>query len=154
MITNHEQELAVVDAGITKAEGAIERYLTAFEGGTLSEAQCGKRLEGLAVKVCDLRARHEELVTGMEHAKATAPDAYGIAAMRHHIVQALTNGSVPARKALLRSLVHEIRIEGRDRVVPWFRVPAGAEPKVRALARSVGRRPRREPVQSSDEWSG
>ncbi|MDA8267260.1 MAG: zinc ribbon domain-containing protein, partial [Actinomycetota bacterium] len=48
---NHEQELAVVDAGITKAEDAIERYLSAFESGTLSEAQCGKRLEGLATKV-------------------------------------------------------------------------------------------------------
>ena len=53
---NHEQELAVVDAGITKAEDAIERYLSAFEAGTLSESQCGTRLEGLAAKVRDLRA--------------------------------------------------------------------------------------------------
>ena len=37
----------------------------------------------------------------------------------------------------LTALVHEIRVEGRDRVVPWFRVPGGANPKVRALARSA-----------------
>jgi len=138
---NHEQELAVVDAGITKAEDAIERYLSAFEAGTLSEAQCGKRLEGLAAKVRDLRARREELVAAMEHASARAPDAGEIAAMRHHIAQALTEGAVPARKALLQALVHEIRVEGRDRVVPWFRVPGGAQPKVRALARSARREP-------------
>ena len=57
--------------------------------------------------------------------------------MRHHIEHALTDGSVPARKALLQALVHEIRFEGRDRVVPWSRVPGSAEPKVRALARSA-----------------
>ena len=118
---NHEQELAVVDAGVTKAEGAIERHLTAFETGTLSEAQCGKRLEGLAAKVRDLRVRREELV----------------AAMRRYIAHALTGGAVPARKALLQALVHEIRVENRDRVVPWFRVPGGVDQKVRALARSV-----------------
>ena len=56
-------------------------------------------------------------------------------AMRHRIEHALTDGSVPARKALPQALVHENRVEGRDRVVPWFRVPGGAEPKVRALAR-------------------
>ena len=132
---NHDQELAVVDAGITKAEDAIERYLSAFEAGSLSEAQCGKRLEGLATKMRDLRTRREELHSAMEHAKAAAPDAAEIAAMRHHIEHALTDGSVPARKALLQVLVHEIRVEGRDRVVPWLRVPGGAEPKVRALAR-------------------
>ena len=142
---NHDQELAVVDAGITKAEDAIERYLSAIEAGTLSGAQCGRRLEGLAAKVRDLRVRREELLAAMEHAKATAPDADAIAAMCHHIEHALTDGSVPARKALLRALVHEIRVDGRDRVVPWFRVPGGADPKVRAPARSEhpgGPRPR------------
>jgi hypothetical protein len=57
--------------------------------------------------------------------------------MRRHIEHALIHGAVPARKALLQALVHEIRVEARDRVVPWFRVPGGADPKVRALARSA-----------------
>ncbi|MDA8312488.1 MAG: hypothetical protein M0Z46_18145 [Actinomycetota bacterium] len=132
---NHEQELAVVDAGITKAEDAIEGYLSAFEGGTLSDSQCAKRPEGLATKVRDLRERREELVVAVQQASATEPHAEVIAEMRHHIEKAVTNGAVPVRKALLQALVHEIRVEGRDRVVPWFRVPGGADPKVRALAR-------------------
>jgi site-specific DNA recombinase len=36
---NHEQELAFIDAEVAKAEEAIERYLGAFETGTLSEHQ-------------------------------------------------------------------------------------------------------------------
>jgi site-specific DNA recombinase len=32
--SNRDQELAVIDAGITKAEDAIEHYLSAFEDGT------------------------------------------------------------------------------------------------------------------------
>ncbi|HLW45105.1 MAG TPA: hypothetical protein VKR78_02735, partial [Acidimicrobiales bacterium] len=134
---NHDQELAVVDAGITKAEDAIERYLSAFEAGRLSEAQCGKRLEGLATKVRDLWERREELVVAVQQASAAAPDAEVIAEVRHHIEKAVTHGAVPARKALVQALVHEIRVEGRDRVVPWFRVPDGADPKVRAVARSA-----------------
>ena len=85
----------------------------------------------------DLRARRGELVVAVQQASATAPDASEIAAMRRHIAQALTEGAVPARKALLQALVQEIRVEGRDRVVPWFRVPGSADPKVRALARSA-----------------
>ncbi len=134
---NHEQELAVVDAGITKAEDAIERYLSAFESATLSEAQCGKRLEGLATKVRDLRDRREELTVAIQRASATAPDAEELAALRRQLEKSLKNGAVPARKALLQALLHEIRVEGRDRVVPWFRVPGGANPEVRALARSA-----------------
>ncbi len=50
--------------------------------------------------------------------------------MLHHIER----GAVPACKVLLHVLIHEIRVEGRDRVVPWFRVPGGADLNVRALA--------------------
>ncbi|HLG68339.1 MAG TPA: hypothetical protein VKV36_10805 [Acidimicrobiales bacterium] len=38
---DHDQELAVVNAGITKTENAIE-HLPAFEAGTLSESQSGE----------------------------------------------------------------------------------------------------------------
>ncbi len=130
---NHSQELTFIDAESTKAEEAIERYLGAFEAGTLSESQCGTRLQKLGAKVTDLRTRREELLVAIEQESVTAPDADELAVLRDQIADALAKGSVPARKALLQSLVHEIRVEGRDRVVPWFRVPGGAEPKVRAL---------------------
>ncbi len=85
----------------------------------------------------DLRERREGLVVAVQQASPSAPDAGVIMAMRRNIERALTHGTVPARKALLQALVHEIRVKGRDRVVPWFRLPGGADPKVRALARSA-----------------
>ena len=85
----------------------------------------------------ELRARREELVVGIEPVSLTAPDPDELATTRLQIEKSLKTGSVPARKALLQALVQEIRVEGRDRVVPWIRVPGGADPKVRALARSA-----------------
>jgi hypothetical protein len=46
---------------LDQAEAAIERYLGAFEAGTLPEAQCGKRLQALGAKLADLQAHELEL---------------------------------------------------------------------------------------------
>jgi hypothetical protein len=44
-------------------------------------------------------------VVAVHQASASAPDAEVIAEMRHHIEKAVTNGAVPARKALLQPLI-------------------------------------------------
>jgi site-specific DNA recombinase len=129
----HEQELAFTDTESAKATEAIERYLGAFEAGTLTEAQCGTRLSKLGTKVSDLRSRREELMTAMDQASAEVPTDAELTALRAHIDDALANGAIPARKALLQALVYEVRVESRDKVVPWFRVRGGEPKKVRAL---------------------
>lgn len=43
------------DAGITKAEDTIERYLLAFESGTLSKARCGNVSMGSSPR-CAIRS--------------------------------------------------------------------------------------------------
>ena len=47
--TQREQELDIVDTDIAKTEQAIERYLLAFEAGTMPETQCGPRIRDLGV---------------------------------------------------------------------------------------------------------
>jgi site-specific DNA recombinase len=37
-------ELETVDRDLAKAEQAVERYLLAFEDGTMPETQCGERV--------------------------------------------------------------------------------------------------------------
>ena len=117
---------------MTKAEDTIERYLSAFESGTLSEAQCAKRLEGLATKVRDLRQRREELVVAVQQASATAPDAEVIDEMRHHIEHTLPSGALPARGAPPGARPRDPRRRSRPRctVVPRARRrgPAGSRP--------------------------
>ncbi len=53
----HQNELAKVEAELRKTEGAVERYLLAFESGTLPEAQCGERVRRLGATAAELRFR-------------------------------------------------------------------------------------------------
>ena len=46
---------------LAKIERAIERYLSAFENGNLTETTCGERVRALASRAADLRSRQEEL---------------------------------------------------------------------------------------------
>ena len=69
----------------------------------------------------------------MDQASAEVPSDGELSALRAQIDDAFTNGATPARKALLQALVHEVRAESRDKIVPWFRVRGGEPKKVRAL---------------------
>jgi hypothetical protein len=56
----------------------------------------------------------------------------GFTAVRRHIGDVLSAPSdQPARKALLRLLIEEIRVESREAIHPTFRVPLS--PRVRLL---------------------
>src|SRR6266496_5164951 len=57
----HQAELSAVTTEIARAEAAIERYLDAFEAGSLPEDQCGQRVQRLGGKIAELRVRHDEL---------------------------------------------------------------------------------------------
>ncbi|MHB8340043.1 MAG: recombinase zinc ribbon domain-containing protein [Mycobacteriales bacterium] len=54
---NLELEVSVAEAELTKSEGAVERYLAAFEAGTMSEEQCGPRLRRHGARLAEPRDR-------------------------------------------------------------------------------------------------
>ena len=117
-----EHELAAVTAEIAKADDAIERYLSAFEAGTMPEARCGERVRRLGDRVAELRHRQATLAAAVEEATIPTPSAADLEVMRDRIGPVVREGSPAMRKALLAELVSEVRVEGRDTVVPWFRV--------------------------------
>ena len=57
----HEQELAAVIQELRASEQAIDRYLLAFEAGTLTDKQCSRRLESLSVRTAELCERRATL---------------------------------------------------------------------------------------------
>ena len=130
------------DAKIAKVERSIERYLRAFESGTMPEAVCGERLNALGGEATLLRARREELAEVLEADAPQSPSPDQLARLRKAAEQTLAKGSLTKRRALLALLVQEIRVHGRDRIDPVFRVPTnGAEldpAKVRTDIGSVG----------------
>ena len=51
-----QEESHRIDAELKKTEAAIDRYLAAFEDGSMSSAQCGPRLEQLSGRLAQLQA--------------------------------------------------------------------------------------------------
>jgi site-specific DNA recombinase len=139
-----EGELAAIRTEIDQAEAAIERYLGAFEAGTLPEAQCGKRVQALGAKLADLQARELELQQALAvSATQEPPTPADLAALASQLRQVVEHAPVTAKKALAQQLVHEIHVSSRDDIRPIFRIPTRQEPspregeKVRKLVGSV-----------------
>ena len=121
----HQAELAVVDTEAARTEEAIERYLLAFEAGTLPEAQCGQRIRTLGSKAAELRTRRVELVELIAANEEPEAQRATLDAIRDHLAETIQNGEAATKKGLLQNLVHEIRVEGRHDIKPYFRLPIG-----------------------------
>ncbi|GAA4884649.1 recombinase family protein [Saccharopolyspora cebuensis] len=115
-------ELAAVDTEMNKVNAAIDRYLSAFERGTLDEEMVADRLPALREQTKQLRARRDELAAALDE-QPTAPDATTLTEVADHINEIITDGTANQRKALIEALVPQVKITGPDRLVPVFRIP-------------------------------
>ncbi len=149
-------ELAATEHQLAKTSAAIDRYLTAFEQGTLDPEDLAPRLAQLKARSAQLRARHEELTTELAH-EPKEPPAATLLQIAENIDAVIRAGTDTQRKALIETLVAQIKITGPDRIVPVFRIPcpasadhvAGLKPSgegnpqtshaVRAMTNLVGR---------------
>ena len=117
-------ELDAAEAEIGRMELALDRYLTAFESGSLSEAACGQRVKSLSEKLMELRCRRDDLhdlANEERAAQPIEPDLEDLAGRLHDV---LREGDDRGRKALLKALVHEVRVVGRRDIRPTFRLPS------------------------------
>jgi site-specific DNA recombinase len=146
----NEQEraaLAGIGQEIRNVEASIDRYLSAFENGSLDERDCGRRVQDLAVKLGQLKGRQEEL-RGLAKGQPKAPSVEAIERVRRDLVQVLTHGTPGQRKAVIESHVHEIKIDG-EMLVPVYKIyvdeqkeepdDTSTESSFRTLVRVVGR---------------
>ena len=93
----------------------------------MPQAQCGTRLRGLGTKAVELRARKEELGGRLTAVSAEAPTEEQLVALRRRIREVIETGPPSVQKLLVR----EIRVHGRDRMQPVFRVPNREHPPFR-----------------------
>ena len=128
---------------IAKTEDAIERYLLAFEARTLAETQCGLRVRALTEKVAELRQRRAELMSAIDDDPPRPEVDVDLEAIKSEIADVLDGDSDrSARKAVLQTLIAEVRVESRDAITPTFRVPLQAPVRiVSGLAGEVGFEP-------------
>ncbi len=122
-----DAQLVAVDVELHKAEAGIDRYLRAFESGSMPESVCGKRLKALGTQADALRVRRQELADTTDAEAVVTPTEDDLTALRDLVADAVANGSPAAVKALLQALVHEIRVDSRHAIQPIFRLPTLGE---------------------------
>jgi site-specific DNA recombinase len=130
------QQAAELDSLTGRAaatQAAIDRYLTAFENGTLDETTCGRRITDLTTQLDQLNQRRAELNEAA--VQPQAPDPSEIERIHRHLADILRSGTLGQRKAVVETHVAEIRFDG-DRLIPIYRIPVDA---FRAQGEVVGR---------------
>ena len=120
--TDRHTELATIDAELIKTGQATDRYLTAFERGTIDETLVADRLIQLRDKTTQLRLRHTELTLALDN-QPTIPSLTTLTEITNHINKIINTGSANQRKALIEALVAQVTITGPDRLIPVFRIP-------------------------------
>jgi site-specific DNA recombinase len=115
-------ELTAAEHDLARTGTAIDRYLAAFENGTLDPEDLAPRLAQLKARSAQLRARRDELAAQIT-AAPTLPPAATLRQVAEHIDDILRSGTHTQRKALIEALVARIKITGPDRIVPVFRIP-------------------------------
>ena len=117
-----QAELASVEAKIAETNGKIDRYLTAFENGTLDPELVGPRLAELRATNKQLHARRDELAATLD-AEPTVPDTATLAEVAEHITEIINSGTDQTRKALIETLIADIKITSPSTLIPVFRIP-------------------------------
>ncbi|MEX2586667.1 MAG: hypothetical protein WD602_01560 [Actinomycetota bacterium] len=119
----HETELDTVAAELKETKRRIDRYLTAFESGSLPEASCAERVKELTSRAATLTSRQAELTDLLEEPQPGAPTDDQLAALRLRVREAVTTGETMLQKVLVQALVHEVRVQSREVIVPYFKMP-------------------------------
>lgn len=121
----HDRDLEKVDRNIKRAKAQIDRYLRAFEAGTLPTEACGSRLRELSDELAHLELRKQELLEGMGE-KFDPPCLEEISEGARKVAGLLKDYqemSTPKLKALLRQVMPEVEITNRRHIVPVIRLP-------------------------------
>jgi site-specific DNA recombinase len=115
-------ELAAAEHELAKTSAAIDRYLAAFENGTVDPEDLAPRLAQLKARSQQLRARSDQLA-GQIAALPAVPPLATLQQVADHIADIVASGSHSQRKALIEALIARIKITGTDRIIPVFRIP-------------------------------
>ncbi|MFE3280692.1 recombinase family protein [Nocardia sp. NPDC059239] len=106
-------ELATVTAELAKTQQSVDRYLAAFENGTLEPELVGGRLTELRSKTTQLLARRDQLTESLASVPS-APAPATLDRIADHIVEIVTSGNHTQSKALIETLVAHVKIAGPD----------------------------------------
>ena len=102
--------------------------------GRLPEIIFASRVQALETRLTELRATLAELRDSARPVEV--PSAAAVSDAEQAVRDAMLNGTPGQRKALLKELIVEVRVEGRDSIIPTYRLPTTT---VRVTETMVGR---------------
>jgi site-specific DNA recombinase len=143
-------ELSAAEHDLARTSAAIDRYLTAFENGTLDPEDLAGRLAQLKARSAQLRARRDDLAEQVAAVPGTPPAAT-LRQVADRIADIVASGSHSQRKALIEVLIAQIKITGPGRIVPVFRIPqppAAGQPGASADPATTRRTTAEDPVRA------
>ena len=117
-----QAELRTITTDLVKTEAAVERYMAAFEAGTLPDDVFGMRVRDLGAKAKTLAARRAELTHSDTLAAGGLPSDADIAAVAEHLRHVAHHAPDDIRKAVTQAFVADLRVEQARRVKPTFRI--------------------------------
>ncbi len=127
----HADQLEHVAKEIAATEESIERYLTAFEAKTMPENQCGPRVRSLSDRLTQLRLRQGELRAAIEDTASASLDTAAVVKLREQILNTFRNGGdTAARKAVIRMVIQEVKVENKDEILSTFKLPSAGAVRV------------------------
>jgi site-specific DNA recombinase len=124
--TLRREELATVQRELGNVASALDRYLIAFELGSLDEATCSHRVRALQERARQLTNRQRQ-VTARGDQPAPPPDCRLMEQIRHQLAAILRAGTPAQRKAVIEAHVAEIRV-AHGTITPVFKLPAPTPP--------------------------
>jgi len=132
-----EAELASTDTQLRETRTAIDRYLHAFEAGTMSDTLCAPRIAELSQRRDELTARRNQLAVQVKATPPQLPTAAQLHTVSAHIRRAVSEGSPDVIKQLFDELIDRIEISPDKHAQPYFWVPDVQRPGP-SLARACG----------------
>ena len=127
-----QDELAATDAQLRETTAAIDRYLRAFEAGTMPETICAPRLAELSERRAELIDRQRELALRAKASVPTLPGAGELHAIADQLRQAIAHGSPEVVKWFLGELIDRIEVGPDKQAQPhfWGSETAGTGPLI------------------------
>ncbi len=118
-----DQELVVVTAEVVRVQERIDRYVEAFEAGSLDATAFGANVQALRDQLRQLEATRGDLEAQAVNLRLPALDRAHILALLDNFEEVFESGTNPQRKHLLHQMVKEVRVHGRTSVEITYFVP-------------------------------
>ncbi|MFP4027429.1 MAG: recombinase family protein [Candidatus Brocadiia bacterium] len=121
-----DREIEKIEGELAEVQGKIERYLGAFEDGTLRPALCNEKLEDLNARVEELEDAKQGMEARRGRLELPAIDGEMMAALVENFEQVMADGTNPQKKHLLQQVVKKVLVHDRQTIEVWYCLPAPA----------------------------